>query len=324
LVNVADIDIIVPLFNEASGLKDFHHELFSELTKLSRTWRIIYVNDGSRDATQDILDELCSTDRRVAALRLSRNFGHQAALTAGLDHADSNIVIMMDGDGQHPPSLIHEMLSLYEAGYQIVQTKRIDVTESSSFFKRVTARMFYGLLSWLGDIELEAGAADFRLVSREVWTAVRSIQEYHRFLRGIFAWVGFRMVILPYRPRHRKHGTTKYSLKHMLRLAGDGLFSFSLTPLRVALSCGAILAGLAILEVLYIASFFLTGRQNVLVPGWSSLVLLLTICSSIEMFLLGIIGIYVGMIFQEVKRRPIYLLDQTPQTGRQDKGTECF
>jgi glycosyltransferase involved in cell wall biosynthesis len=305
---VAEIDIIVPVFNEAAGLRSFHAELSCEMETVPHSWRIIYVNDGSSDGTQAVLDELCEADARLTSIELSRNFGHQAALTAGLDRAEAAIIIMMDGDGQHPPALIHEMLALYKCGYQIVQTTRRDIAESASLFKRATAQIFYGLINWLGDVHIEEGSADFRLITRDVLSAVRSVREYHRFLRGIFAWVGFRSVLLPYQPRPRTYGQTKYSVKKMIRLAADGMFSFSLTPLRLGLSFGALLGVLALFEAAYIASFYITGRQTLLVPGWSSLITLLTVCSSILMCLLGIIGVYVGMIFQEVKRRPVYIL----------------
>jgi glycosyltransferase involved in cell wall biosynthesis len=305
---MAELDVIVPVFNEAAGLITFHRELSCEMEKLPYSWRVLYVNDGSSDGTQDVLDEFCAADARVTSIELSRNFGHQAALTAGLDRAEAAIIIMLDGDGQHPPGLIHDMLALHSCGYQIVQTTRNDIAGSASILKRVTARLFYRLINWLGDVHIEEGSADFRLITRDVLIAIRSVTEYHRFLRGIFAWVGFRSVILPYQPRPRKHGETKYSVKKMLRLAADGIFSFSLTPLRLGLSFGALLGAVALFELAYIASFYISGRQTLLVPGWSSLITLLTVCNSILMCLLGIIGIYVGMIFQEVKRRPVYIV----------------
>jgi glycosyltransferase involved in cell wall biosynthesis len=305
---MAEVDIIVPIFNEGASLSVFHALLISEMQNLGRSWRVVYVNDGSHDNTQELLAEICAADARITALELSRNFGHQAALTAGLDHADADIIIMMDGDGQHPPELIHEMLRLCDSGYEIVQTQRVDVGGSAGVLKRTTAVIFYWLLNRIGEIQISQGAADFRLITRNVWAAVQGVREYHRFLRGITSWVGFRTVILPYRPRAREHGTSKYSLKKMLRLAGAGLFSFSLLPLRIGLVLGSLLAVIAVLEASYIAILFLIGRRHLLVPGWSSLVLLVTISSSILMILIGIIGVYTGMIFQEVKRRPIYIL----------------
>jgi polyisoprenyl-phosphate glycosyltransferase len=305
---MAQIDIVVPLYNEGAGLRQFHGSLLAEAGKLGRAWRILYVNDGSDDTTQDILNEICRSDPRVAALELSRNFGHQAALSAGLDYADADAVIMMDGDGQHPPELIHEMVRLHDAGYEIVQMQRVDTQESAGPVKQMTARGFYWLLNRMGEVRISQGSADFRLIDRKVCKALQSIREYHRFWRGIVSWVGYRAVILPYRPGRRDHGTTKYSLRKMLRLAGDGLFSFSLLPLRIGLFLGALLGVLASVEFVYILILHLPAYRHRLVPGWSSLILLVTISSSILMILIGIIGIYVGMIFQEVKRRPVYLL----------------
>jgi polyisoprenyl-phosphate glycosyltransferase len=305
-IPMPSVDIIVPVFNEAQALLSFHESLKQVASGLAAgRIRYIYVNDGSTDGTQELLVSLAESDADVVALELSRNFGHQAALSAGLDYAEADVVVMMDGDGQHPPDLIPEMLRLYELGYDIVQSQRVDADRS---LKHLSSRAFYAVISKLGGIRIPEGTADFRLISRKVHEALRSLREYHRFYRGIVPWLGFRTVLLPYIPAKRLAGSSKYSLRKMLRLAGDGVFSFSLLPLRLGIFAGLVFLCGALLELAYVASFWLSGRRSALVPGWSSTIVVLTAGLGAVMILLGFIGIYVGMIFQEVKRRPVYVL----------------
>ncbi|MDQ2843059.1 MAG: glycosyltransferase family 2 protein [Acidobacteriota bacterium] len=313
------VDILVPMFNESEGCVRFHRELKTALANVEPySFRFIYVDDGSTDNTAEQILQLSSEDINVRLLALSRNFGHQAALTAGLDAADADVIIMMDGDGQHPPALIPEMLRLYEAGFDVVQMQRVDAPKSVSSFKRFTSSAFYALLSRLGEIDIGDGVADFRLISREVLDALRQLREYHRFLRGMVPWLGFRRATLPFKAPARFSGSTKYSLKKMLRLAGDGLFSFSLFPLRLGIFLGGLFLLLGCWEILYVATFFLRGSAEKLVPGWSSVIVMLTVSSGVTMVLLGFIGIYVGMIFQEVKARPVYIVRSTQARARAD------
>jgi glycosyltransferase involved in cell wall biosynthesis len=301
------IDLIVPVYNESGGLASFHNGLRSALSGLPYLFRVLYVNDGSSDETANVLAALAQRDPQVYPIELSRNFGHQAALSAGLDACVADAVIMMDGDGEHPPELIPEMLRLYELGYDIVQTQRIDTGRRGVTVKRITGRAFYWLISRLGETAVLEGAADYRLLSGNAVAALRQMPEYHRFFRGMVSWIGFPSVILPYRPAARLAGKSKYSLKKMLRLAADGMFSFSLAPLRLALVGGCGFLFLAFLEALYVLSFFFRGMQDRLVPGWSSLMIVLLVSSGASMLVMGILGAYIGMIFQEAKRRPVYL-----------------
>ena len=302
------IDIVVPLYNEGDGVADFHRQLMSVVTPLRREHevRIYYVNDGSTDHTGAELLKLAADDAGVTILELSRNFGHQAALTAGLDHAGGDAVVTLDGDGQHPPELIADMVALFRAGYDVVLTQR--VLGDRSRFKRWTSAGFYRLLSAIGDTRMTPGSADYRLLARPVLEALRQMREYHRFLRGMVAWAGYRTVVLPYTERPRLAGTPKYRLGRMARLAADATFSFSLVPLRIALVVGLCFLLLAAAEVGYVMSFWLTGRQRLLVPGWSSLMFMLLIVGAALMISVGLVGVYVGYIFQEVKRRPVYLI----------------
>ena len=305
---MARLDFIVPVFNEQESLPGFHALLTHVVLPPGFDPAYFYVNDGSNDRTQEILEAIARSDRRVTVIELSRNFGHQAALSAGLEAATGDVVISMDGDGQHPAALVPEMLRLYSGGADIVKASRVDDEGMTSLFKRVTSRWFYRMVSIVGEVDLIPGASDFRLLSRRALDALLQMPEYHRFYRGMTAWIGFTTAVLPYQPKARLGGQSKYSLRKMLRLASDGFFSFSLGPLRLALILGAFFVGLAAMEMLYVAWVVLNGRVNQLVPGWTSLILILTLSGAINMILVGILGIYVGMIFHEVKKRPVYLI----------------
>ena len=305
---MATLDLIIPVFNEGESALRFHQILSKTLQNVNYSLRFIYVNDGSKDNTSEILKQIASADSRVIYLELSRNFGHQAALSAGMDIASADAVITMDGDGEHPPEIIPEMLRLYESGYDVVQTQREDQHRTGFLLKTITAHAFYWLISKLGEMTITPGSADFRLLSKRAFTALRQLPEYHRFYRGMVHWIGFRSVILPYVPSSRIAGKSKYTLRKMLRLARDGMFSFSLVPLRLGLVLGSLFLLLACAEVVYVLAFWFRGESSRLVPGWSSLMVMLTVSSGISMLIIGILGIYTGMIFQEVKRRPVYLV----------------
>jgi glycosyltransferase involved in cell wall biosynthesis len=301
------IDIVVPLYNEEQVVAEFHRQLMNVVTPLRREYevRICYINDGSVDNTGAELAKLAD-EPSLTIVELSRNFGHQAALTAGLDRAEGDAVVMLDGDGQHPPELIPEMIALYRAGYDVVLTQRVGTDRPR--FKRWTSKGFYRLLSAIGDTQITAGSADYRLLSRPVLEGLREMREYHRFLRGMVAWAGYRTIVLPYVERARIGGRAKYSLSGMSRLAADAAFSFSLVPLKIALGVGVGFLLLAAAEVFYVLSFWLAGRQHQLVPGWASLMFMILIVGAALMIAVGLVGIYVGYIFQEVKRRPLYLI----------------
>lgn len=301
------VDIVIPVFNEEVAVLAFH-QLLCQVIDAQPTYQfhIFYVNDGSTDTTQSVLESLAGADRRITVLELSRNFGHQAALTAGLDQAQADFVITMDGDGQHPPTLIPEMLRLAESGYEVVLAQR--APEQTSSFKSWTSGVFYRLINRIGDTSIQPGAADFRLLAQTVVESLRSMREYHRLLRGMVAWMGFRSIILPYVQPERLAGYSKYSLRKMFRLAMHAIFSFSLVPLTVGVMVGGIFLLLALFEMGYVLSFWITGNQSGLVPGWSSLMFVLLVVGGSLMITLGIIGIYIGYIFQEVKGRPIYLV----------------
>jgi glycosyltransferase involved in cell wall biosynthesis len=301
------VDIVIPVYNEAEVIESVYRGLVAVLRALPQRFSIIYVDDGSTDQTAVVLRTLAAKDRRVHCIELSRNFGHQAALTAGLDAASGDIVITMDGDGQHPADLIPQMLQLIGQGYDIVQGQRADAAQTGTL-KELTSGGFYRLLNAVSGTRVRPGAADFRALSRQAVDALKSMPEYHRFLRGMISWMGFSSVILPYAEPKRVAGKSKYSLVKMFRLAMDALFSFSLAPLYVGLSMGGLLLCLALIEMLYVLSFWVSGRTANLAPGWSSLMFVVLIVGGVLMVLLGFIGVYVGYVFQEVKHRPVYLI----------------
>jgi dolichol-phosphate mannosyltransferase len=304
------VDLVIPVFNEAGVVEQTHTRVCTVIKDLPYEFTFYYVDDGSSDSTVASLESL--DDPRVKLLALSRNFGHQAALTAGLDASQGDIVITMDGDGQHPPEMIPGMIDLVRQGYDVVQTQRVDEAEPASF-KKWTSGLFYRLINAISGTRVLPGAADFRALSRQAVDALKAMPEYHRFLRGMVSWIGFSIIILPYKPAERISGISKYSFSKMFRLAMDAIFSFSLMPLYIGLSMGGLLLCLALAEMVYVLSFWVTGSTSNLAPGWSSLMFVILIVGGILMVLLGFIGVYVGYIFQEVKRRPVYLIKKAEE-----------
>jgi polyisoprenyl-phosphate glycosyltransferase len=299
------VDIVIPVFNEAGVVEQTHAQIRAVIDSLPYDFTFYYVDDGSTDSTIASLDSL--NDVRVKIFELSRNFGHQAALTAGMDATTADIVITMDCDGQHPPEMIPQMIDLVRQGYDVVQAQRIDDTPGTSF-KKVTSGLFYSILNKISGTHIHPGAADFRALSRQALNAIQAMPEYHRFLRGMFSWMGFSFILLPYHEPKRVAGRSKYSLGMMFRLASDAIFSFSMVPLYIGISMGGLFFLLALVQIVYVLTLWYNGRSDQLEPGWSSLLFFLLIASGIIMILLGFIGVYVGYIFQEVKRRPIYMV----------------
>lgn len=305
--NHLTVDLVIPVYNEEEAIAAFHRRLQAVIDPLPYSFTVLYINDGSKDATAERLAEIGAADRRVTVIELSRNFGHQAALTAGLDHSRGDFVISLDGDGEHPPELIPQMMQLALSGYEVVLTQRVEA-QQAGWFKRWTSDAFYRWLNRLSNTRILPGSGDFRLLSRKAADALCQLREYQRFLRGMVAWMGFQTIILPYTPAQRIAGHSKYSLRKMLKLAADALFSFSLAPLFIGISLGGVFLLLALIEVIYVLSFWVTNRQDTLAPGWSSLMFVLLVVGGVLMITLGIIGVYIGFIFQEVKRRPIYFV----------------
>ena len=300
--------IVVPVFEEEEVLPRLYERLKPVLDALDGPAEVLFVVDGGRDRSFEIVKELRSRDARVKGIRFSRNFGHQHALSAGLDHARGEAVIMMDGDLQHPPELIPKLVEQWHAGAQVVNTCR-ESTEGIGPFKKLTAAVFYGLLNRFGNIRLSPNAADFRLIDRRVADRLRDVREQARFLRGLFAWIGFRQVTVPYRAEARPAGRSKYSTTKMAKLALDGITSFSVAPLRLATVLGFVVSLLGFAYAVYALVVKLAGKAAL--PGWASLIIVVLLLGGVQLITLGIIGEYIAKIYLEAKRRPLYIVDET-------------
>lgn len=306
------VDIIAPVYNEAACLPAFYEELARAIAPLPYQFRILLVDDGSVDSTPQLARELCARDPRVRYVRLSRNFGHQAALTAGLDLADGDAAITMDSDLQHPPDRIGEFLRAWQAGAEVVHGRR--TSPQSGLPKHLTSKLFYRLLRWMVDIPLVADSPDYRLLDRRAVRAVRALREQGRFLRGIYAWIGFEQVTVEYHEGGRHAGHSKYSLPAMVAFALSAVLSFSRAPLRAATWLGLSVSSFAFLFGVYALYQALVTRD--VVPGWASLAVLISLLSGVQLVTLGIVGEYVGLILDEVKRRPLYLIaEDTDETS---------
>ena len=296
--------VVVPLHNEQESLGELQRRLVDVMPQLDGDAEVLLIDDGSTDMTYPLMLELRRRDARFKTVQLARNFGHQLAITAGIDLARGEAVVVMDGDLQHPPELIPQLAEQWRAGYDIVFGVMTERPEG--WTKRVTARVYYRLLRKLASVEIPAAAGDFRLVDRRVVEAFRAMPERNRFVRGMFAWLGFRQIAVPYAVPARYAGSSKYTLRKMLRLATDGLVSFSTRPLRLALDLGFVVSGLSILfGVATLVSKFV---GTFLVPGWLTIVLVTSFIGGIQLMVIGVVGEYVGRIYDEVKARPLYLV----------------
>ncbi|HEV8141778.1 MAG TPA: glycosyltransferase family 2 protein, partial [Methylomirabilota bacterium] len=304
------ISIVSPCYNEVDVVHLFLEELCRVLAGLSEyDFEIILVDDGSVDGTLEALNRIAERDRRLRVASFSRNFGHQIALTAGLDFAVGDAVIMLDSDLQHPPSLIPEMISQWRGGNDIVSAVRQE-TEGVSIFKTASSRVFYFLINAVSTVHVPDGAADFCLVSRRVARALHSMRERHRFLRGMISWSGFRRAEVPYRAAARVAGTSKYTMVKMVGLALDAILSFSTAPIRLATRLGLVITAVAFLYLVWnFVNAFVTGKMA---PGWASLIATTMMMSGAQLVFIGLIGQYLARVFEELKGRPMYILKQEP------------
>jgi len=298
------LSIVLPAYNEAENLREVCASLARVLDPLNLPWEVIIADDGSQDATWTEIVALHRADRRVKGVQLSRNFGHQYALFAGLSHAAGDAIISMDADLQHPPELIPTLLERWRAGYKIVNTVRQDPPKTSRF-KRVTSALYYALLSKLSGVPMRKGMSDYRLLDRQVLDELMSFGETGFFLRGLVMWVGYPTAWVPFECRDRLRGTSKYTLKKMFLFAMDGVTSFSVIPLRIGILIGGLTSLLAFGELTYALVMKLSGGKTV--PGWASAVSVVSFLFGVLFILLGLIGEYVGRILVEVRRRPRFL-----------------
>jgi glycosyltransferase involved in cell wall biosynthesis len=297
---------VIPIYNEEDVLPELHKRLSSVLDGLDGDSEIIFVDDGSRDESFIVMLAIRDADPRVKLARLSRNFGHQIAISAGLDLASGDAVMVMDADLQHPPELIPDFVARWREGYEVVYGVMVE-RESETRTKRITARLFYRLLARLGDIEVPAAAGDFRLVDRKVLDAFRGMREQNRYIRGMFSWLGFRQVGVEYVCPPRFAGVSKYTFRRMIRFARDGLLSFSNAPLRLMLKIGFVVSGLAVLSAVAAIVAKVTGHG---VPGYASIVVAVSFLGGIQLLVLGVIGEYIARIHDEVRDRPLYVFSE--------------
>ena len=302
------LSIVIPLHNEQEVIPDLRRAMTAFADALPSTLEILLVNDGSTDSSLQLLSEWAAGDPRVRLLCLARNFGHQSAVTAGLDHAHGDAVIVMDADLQDPPEVIHEMIAAYMRGYDVVYGRRLS-RERDSVFKRASAWLFYRIMRALIYHDLPPDTGDFRLISRRCLDALTTMRETHRFLRGMVAWVGFPQIEVLYHRRPRRAGSTKYPLHKMLQLAWTAAVSFSPAPLRFSFAAGFCVGLVGMGEGVYAVARSLLGLY--VVPGWTSLMVVVCLIGGAILVSIGVVGEYVARIFEQSKARPLYIVSDT-------------
>jgi glycosyltransferase involved in cell wall biosynthesis len=299
--------IVIPIFNEEAVLPILLRRLDALMDGLDAPAEAILVDDGSSDCSSIVLEAKSKSDRRYRFIKLTRNFGHQIAITAGMDACAGKAVVVMDADLQDPPEVVADMIARWKEGYDVVYARRLS-REGESKFKRWTAGIFYKLLGRLSSIDIPSDVGDFRLIDRKVLNAFKSMPERDRFVRGMFAWLGFRQTEVPFHRPARAAGETKYPLWKMVRLAVNGVLSFSDAPLRLAIWLGVSVSALAVLYGVYVIGLWLVHGN--LVEGWTSTIVVISFLCGMNMMITGIIGLYIGRIHAEVKRRPLYVVDK--------------
>jgi glycosyltransferase involved in cell wall biosynthesis len=299
--------IVIPVYNEEKVLFRTYEELAKLLNSLAVDWSLLFVNDGSKDGTAGVLEALHRKDDRIGYILLSRNFGHQAALTAGFDYADGDIVVSMDGDLQHPPSLLFHLIQAWRDGYDIVHTRKLETT-GLSLRRSLTTRIAYRMVSMISQVEIIPNASDYRLLDRQALDAIRSLPENGRLYRGLTPWIGFRQCVIPYVAAERAAGTSQYGLKQLFSLFSRALFDFSNLPLHLGLVLGGVAVGLSTLYLLFILTWLLVGHTAP--PGWASSISVTLLMNSVSLAFSGIIGAYVARIYNQVRARPTYMLSR--------------
>lgn len=320
-----EVSLVIPIYNEEEVLPRLDERLAQLLEKLGVSCEVVFVDDGSKDRSMELLRAMVAREPRYRALSFSRNFGHQRAITCGMDATRGKAVVVMDADLQDPPEVILEMLAKWREGYDVVYGRRRS-REGETWFKLVTAKIFYRLFAAMIPIEVPLDAGDFRLMSRRVIVAMHELRETHRFVRGLVSWVGFKQTAVEYDRAARAAGETKYPLRKMIAFAFDGIASFSILPLRLATYMG-VLVGAA--SVLYAISAVIAHFGfNATVPGWTTTVVLMSALSSVQLIVIGVLGEYVGRIYEEVKGRPLYIVGERvrhrkarPRAQTQDFGS---
>lgn len=298
------ISVIIPVCNEQDNIIVLYDALLNILKEMN--YELIFVDDGSTDDTLSAIKKLSEDNQHVRFISFTRNFGHQNALKAGYDYANGDCVISLDGDMQHPPDMLTEMISLWEKGYEVVATKRKDV--ASNIFKKLTSHFFYFVMNLFSEIKIEPGAADFRLLDRKVVNELKKLNEKFLFYRGLIPWLGYRQIQLEYTVGKRFAGKTKYSFSKMIHFASAGITSFSVKPLKLSIYFGFVIALLAFFYILYAIYISLFTSQAI--TGWASTIISVLFIGGIQLIMIGIVGNYIGKIFMENKNRPNYIIKE--------------
>lgn len=308
------LSIVVPVYNEELIIPELVRRMVAAAGAITPEYEIIFVNDGSRDSSLSQLIEACKDSPRLHYINFSRNFGHQIAITAGMDYASGEAIVTIDGDLQDPPELIAEMYREFQSGYKVIYAKR-KARKGETLFKRFTARAFYRILARLVSFEIPLDVGDFRLISRDVLDYLKQMKEYDKYLRGQIAWLGFRSTYVYFDRDERKFGKTNYPFKKMLRLAFNGITAFSDSPLKWATSLGFIVCGVSFLIGIYALYSYFIGHNTV--PGWASLIISVTFLGGVQLLSVGIIGEYIARIISNVRNRPLYVVDSTDIRSRE-------
>ncbi|MBO9542051.1 glycosyltransferase family 2 protein [bacterium] len=311
------ISIVVPIYNEEAIILELHRRLTAVMQGMPDDYELVFVNDGSRDGSRQLLKGVVSSDPRSRLIDLSRNFGHQIAITAGLDHARGDAVVIIDADLQDPPEVIPRLVEKWREGFDVVYAVRAK-RQGESLFKRVTAAGFYRLIARITNVEIPIDTGDFRLMNRRAVESLKRVREKNRFVRGLVAWIGFRQVGVEFVREERFAGETKYPLKKMLKFAFDGITSFSFLPLQLATYLGFLVSGVSFLGILYV--IYLRVFAHATIVGWASLMAVLLFLGGVQLITIGIIGEYIGRIYEEVRGRPLYLTQEVLGFDERDEG----
>jgi len=303
------ISVVIPMYYEEEVADECYKRVSNVLKSLENyLYEIIFVNDGSKDKTLEILENIAQNDKNVKVISFSRNFGHQCAVTAGIKYVTGDAIVIIDADMQDPPELIKDMLKLWEDGNEVIYAKR-KTREGESKFKLFTAKMFYKTLNGLSDVDIPKDTGDFRLVDRKVIDVINSMPEHNKFLRGLFSWVGFKQTPFEYERKERFAGKTKYPLKKMLKLAADGIISFSAKPLKLVGVLGLISILISIIILIYSVISYIFSL-NELTAGWTSIMVTVTLFSGVQLLSIWIMSEYIARIYDESKKRPQYIIDK--------------
>ena len=311
--NITDLTIVVPCYNEEKVLPEFVSRTISVIQNLKKSFEMILINDGSKDSTGEVARSLADKHPEIKVINFSRNFGHQSAVTAGIDHAKGRAVILIDADLQDPPEVITEMVQKWHEGYDVVYGQR-QTREGETRFKLLTAKFFYQCLQFLTDKSIPKDTGDFRLMDRKVVDEIKNMREKHRFIRGMVSWVGFRQTPVLYDRKPRFAGKTNYPLKKMLMFSLDAILSFSILPLRLITFLGMVIVVVA----LFFSSLIFIVRMSqpdYFIPGFSATTLLILFFGGIQLFAIGVVGEYLGRIYEEIKRRPLYIISDSYKTN---------